>query len=58
MTDSPAKEREKRQDDKAAVIRKILADAGYHVSANTQNRVRFSDTTGHDFYFEVEELEP
>ena len=34
----------------------MLRDAGLTVSANTQNRVRYT-MGGREFYFEVEELE-
>jgi hypothetical protein len=56
VAESPAKTRERHQDEQAAVIRKLLADAGYDVRVNTQNRVRYTDAEGNEFYFEIEEM--
>ena len=65
MGDSPQKQKENRQNEQAERIRQMLRDAavagvpaaaGLTVSANTQNRVRYT-MGGREFYFEVEELE-
>lgn len=57
MVDSPRKQKTNRQDKQAERIRQILRDAGYDIRLNTMNRVRYTADDGHEFYFEVEELE-